>query len=144
MNTAKIGQALRLLADAIDPQLTQPYDQDPPSSLTGVTATAPSAPKPRGRPPKGAETTPAVVAAPTAAAASATPATPASNLTHAIVAKSFKDAAAAHGRDFVVGAMKAYNAATFDKVPQDKWGEFKAYLDAGPKAAASAVADLMG
>ena len=110
-------------------------------------------PKPRGRPPKGPEggvtaATPAAVAAPTGVAAPATPATPAStNLTRAIVAESFKAAAAAHGRDFGVACLKAHNAATFDKVPQAEWPQFKAALDAGPhKAAAPAdpVADLMG
>ena len=161
MNPTKIAAALRLLADAIEAPASA--ESAPAAPATAPTASpASTAKRGPGRPPKteasqgggtpGTTTAPATTtAAPAASApttatapAATTPSTP-SGLTHAVVAQDFKNAAAKHGRDFVVGLMKAHNAATFDKVPVAALPAFQAALKAGPQAPAAGPADdLLG
>jgi hypothetical protein len=153
LNTQKIAAALRALADAIETPTSVSIVAGPATAAPSTGEAAAEKPK-RGRPPAAAPvaaapsapapvTTPVVVAG-TAAATSAAPAPAASGLTHATVAGDFKTAAAKHGRDFVVGLMKAHGAPTFDKVKD--LATFQAQLRAGPQVAApaGAVDDLMG
>lgn len=150
MNTTRIAQALRMLADAIETPNAPAATVAAPASAPAETSIAPVAAKRGpGRPPK--SESPPTAAAPTAPPAAATapastaPAQATSGLTHAVVAQDFKNAAAKHGRDFVVGLLKAHNAPTFDKVPVAKLADFQAALRAGPQAAPSGAADdLLG
>jgi hypothetical protein len=158
MNPTKIAQALRLLADAFDDTTYAAATAAPAAPTTatvaaGATATAAATKRGPGRlseaSKKAAEAASAQSATSPAtppASASAAPSTAsASNLTHAIVANDFKAAAAKHGRDFVVGLMKAHNAPTFDKVPVAALAAFQAALKAGPQAAPAGPADdLLG
>lgn len=151
MNTTRIAQALRMLADAIETPSASADTAAAPASAPAPTPTAPAAAKPRGRPPGSVNKTaaPSAPPAPAAAASSAAPTAPAqaaSNLTHAIVANDFKAAALAHGRDFVKGLLTAHNAPTFDKVTD--LATFQAQLKAGPQATPAAPTgaadDLLG
>ena len=158
MDLNQVAHALRALAAAIEAPTPQAltHDQAAATQRGDLNLQATAEKKPRGRPVKGeavAASSPPVasVAAPTSSAptSSAAPAPTsagaAANLTHAIVAKDFTAAGAAHGREFVVGLMKQYaKGATFDTVPAELLGKFQAALRAGPQKAADPVADLLG
>jgi len=151
MNVTKIAAALRALADAIEAPANPATTASATPAASTVEASQPAtAKRGPGRPPKTdapatATAAPAASAAPMATALAATSLATPSGLTHAVVAQDFKNAAAKHGREFVVGLMKQYSAPTFDKVPVDKLGEFQAKLKAGPQAPAAGPADdLLG